>query len=472
MKTEYKYEETELFTLEALKTPNAGKVLARWLIGIFLLFVVMLFLPWQQNIWGNGNLNAFSPGNRPQTIETAIAGRIDSWHMQEGGYVKKGDTLLTLTEIKDKYFDPDLLLRMQEQIDAKDNSIASKQEKVDALQRQVQALRKAARIKRQQSENKLIQATYQLSSDSVDYAAEKVQFANVENQYQRNKRLYEVGNIALTKFQEIESKFQAGRMKVVSAKNKYLESQTALLNAQVDISGTEAEYADKISKAESDLNATYSELYDAEASLSKLRNEYANLQVRQQQYQVVAPQTGYLVKALQAGIGETVKEGEAVVSILPESSDIAVEMYVKAMDVPLIEKGRKVRLEFDGWPALQFSGWPSVSVGTFGGVVSVIDYVNSSGGEFRLLVTPDPEDEPWPDQLRLGSGAKGWVMLDTVPLWYEIWRQINGFPPSLYDNPPGGYPQDGSPGKMYPQDKYSPDGGKQKDKKSSEISIK
>ena len=114
---------------------------------------------------------------------------------------------------------------------------------------------------------------------------------------------------------------------------------------------------------------------------------------------------------------------------------MAIEMYVKAMDVPLLSKGREVRIEFDGWPALQFSGWPSVSVGTFGGVVQVIDYVNSTGGEFRILVTPDPSDEPWPEQLRLGSGTKGWVMLDNVPIWYEIWRQLNGFPPSLYEEP-------------------------------------
>ena len=115
--------------------------------------------------------------------------------------------------------------------------------------------------------------------------------------------------------------------------------------------------------------------------------------------------------------------------------DVAVEMHVKAMDVPLLSKGRKVRIEFDGWPALQFSGWPSVSVGTFGGEVQVIDYVNTKPGEFRILVTPDKSDEKWPEQLRVGSGIKGWVMLDDVPVWYEIWRQLNGFPPSLYEAP-------------------------------------
>jgi hypothetical protein len=35
----------------------------------------------------------------------------------------------------------------------------------------------------------------------------------------------------------------------------------------------------------------------------------------------------------------------------------------------------------------------------------------------------------------MGSGTKGWVMLDNVAVWYEIWRQLNGFPASLYEAP-------------------------------------
>ena len=29
----------------------------------------------------------------------------------------------------------------------------------------------------------------------------------------------------------------------------------------------------------------------------------------------------------------------------------------------------------------------------------------------------------------MGSGVYGWALLDDVPVWYELWRQINGFPP-------------------------------------------
>ncbi|NVJ45598.1 MAG: HlyD family efflux transporter periplasmic adaptor subunit [Cytophagia bacterium] len=427
--------EQKSILFKTLKTPSAGRIVARVLIGVTTLFFILLFFPWQQNIRAKGKVTAFSPGQRPQSIQSAIAGRIDSWNVIEGQFVEKGDTILTLSEVKDSYFDPQLLQRTREQIEAKRNSIEAKKEKVSALEQQIEALEKLQSAKFAQAQNKLTQAHFKLTSDSVDYEAEKVRYANQENIFDRNKKRYEAGNIALTKFQELESKFQESKMKLISSENKFLESKTEVINAEVNISGVQAEYQDKISKAKSDLNNTSSEVFEAEANLSKLENQYANYEIRTNNYQLIAPQSGYVVKAMKAGVGETIKEGESVAQIMPENPQLAVEMYVRAMDVPLIQQGRKARIEFDGWPALQFSGWPSVSVGTFGGEVQVIDRVNSVNGDFRILITADPDDEPWPEQLRMGSGTKGWVMLDNVPVWYEIWRQLNGFPPSLYSAP-------------------------------------
>lgn len=427
--------DNQLYTLKILRTPSAGRNLARWLMGLSGVFFIMLFVPWQQNIRGTGKMTAFTPSNRPQSIESAIPGRIANWNIREGQYVNEGDTILTLSEIKDKFFDPQLLQRLQEQVNAKEASIEAKRLKAQALRNQISALRNGLVVKYEQAENKLTQTELKLVSDSVDFEAQKVRFSNFENQFDRNKTLYAAGNIALTKFQDIESKFQESKMKVVSSENKFFQTKAELINAQVNLAGVQAEYQDKISKAESDLNSTVASLYDAEASLAKLRNEFANMTIRNDQYQVIAPQSGYIVQAMRAGIGETIKEGEAVATIMPSNPDMAVEMYVKAMDVPLISKDREVRIEFDGWPALQFSGWPSVAVGTFGGLVKVIDRVNTKAGEFRILVVPDPNDDPWPELLRMGSGTKGWVMLDDVPVWYEIWRQLNGFPASLYSEP-------------------------------------
>lgn len=396
-----------LYSLRSLDTPMAGKMLIRWLMGLGLIFLIVLFLPWQQNIRGKGKVTALSPGNRPQTIETLIAGRIQRWHIQEGQFVNKGDTIAVISEVKEKYFDPQMLIRLREVIKSKENSLQSKDMKAKALRRQINALNDGMRTKVDQSKAKL--------------EAERVKFSNAKNQYDRNKNLFEAGNIPLTKFQDIEYKYQG--------------AEADFVNAEIEIERVQAEYLDKINKAESDLNNTLAEQFDTQADLAKLRNELTNMEIRSQQYFILAPQSGFVVKATQAGIGETIKEGDAVCTIMPQSDDVAVEMYVKAMDVPLISKGRKVRIEFDGFPALQFSGWPSVSVGTFGGMVEVIDYVNSKPGEFRILVVPDSDDEKWPKQIRNGSGTQGWVMLDDVPVWYEIWRQLNGFPPSLYEEP-------------------------------------
>ena len=319
----------KLYALRSLKSPKPAKLLAKILLGIILIFIIFLFVPWQQNIRGNGKVTALNPANRPQTVETIIAGRIQKWYVQEGETVKKGDTIITLTEVKEKFLDPALLSRIQEQIIAKERGITAKESKAQALLNQIGALEKVM-------QNKLSQGMAKLD-------AEKVRFENAENQFNRNKKLYAAGNIPLTKFQEFEYKYQG--------------AQAEYLNAKIELDRIRADYLEKISKAESERSATRSEIFESQADLSKLRNEFSNMEIRNRQYQILAPQDGIVVKAIKAGIGETIKEGEAVCTVMPQSeSDMAVEMYIKAMDIPLIAKGRKARIEFDGWPALQFSG--------------------------------------------------------------------------------------------------------------------
>jgi multidrug efflux pump subunit AcrA (membrane-fusion protein) len=431
-----------LESMDVLQSPRAGRVLARWVGGIGIFLFLVLFLPWQQNISATGEVTALSPENRPQTIQSAIPGRIDRWYVQEGDYVNKGDTILSLTEIKDKFFDPELLLRLEEQVIAKESSIESKRQKAQALRRQIQALQNNLALKLRQTQNKVRQMELKVVSDSMDYVAEQKNFAIAENQFERQQTLYDEGLKSLTELQEKQQKLQQTRAKLTATENKFLATQNELINAQIELNAVEADYAEKISKAQSDLNNTLAELYEGQGSYSKLQNEYANMRIRNDQYEIIAPQDGYVVRALKTGIGETIKEGEGVVTVMPEDPDKAVELYVRPMDVPLLSTGRHVRLEFDGWPALQFSGWPSVAVGTFGGTIEVIDYVETSTkkGKYRILVTPDPDgnDGEWPDQLRLGSGVNGFVMLDEVPLWYELWRLYNGFPPSLENEPGSG----------------------------------
>jgi multidrug resistance efflux pump len=192
------------------------------------------------------------------------------------------------------------------------------------------------------------------------------------------------------------------------------------------------EYREKINKSESEKYSAMSAMYDTEAQVTKLQNSYANYNARTGMYYILAPQDGFIIKAQINGIGETLKEGQEIVTIMPLQSDLAVEMYVAPMELPLIHVGAPVRFIFDGWPAFFFSGWPGVSYGTYGGKVVAIDRHISTNGKFRILVAPDAADHPWPSALQVGGGANGLALLNDVPIGYELWRQINGFPPEFY----------------------------------------
>jgi len=401
------------------------------LITISAIFVASLFLPWQQSVHGSGTLTALSPADRPQSIQTPIAGRIDAWYIREGQQVKKGDTIAILSEIKETFLDPELLPRLKNQVMAKEGVIQSTLNKAEALQSQEYALTNTLKFRLEQLENKVIQSQLKIKTDSIDLYAERQNFAIADTQLRLGKNLFDKGLISLTEFQKRQEKFQQNYAKVVSQENKLMESRNELLNAKIELNSIRADIAEKISKVQAERNSTLAYVADAEGDLAKLENQYSSYLMRSSFYVIRAPQDGIIVKAMRTGIGENIKEGETLVSIVPQTPKLAVELYVKAMDIPLLKIGQKVRLQFDGYPALVFSGWPDASLGTFGGVVEVIDFSESRKNVFRILVVEDPEEASWPNALRMGSGALGWSMLNNVPVWYELWRRLNGFPAEI-----------------------------------------
>lgn len=426
----------QFYSLRLVQTSASLKRVTLWLELIFGIFILFLFLPWTQNIRGSGRVIALNPADRPQEVPTVIGGAIAAWHVQEGEYVEAGDTLIQLREVKDKYMDPDLIPRLEQQLKAKEEAIVAYSEKIQALSRQIEALQQSLEFKRRQVDNKLRQSNMKVKIDSAGVQAALVDEKIARDQFDRMKALYNKQLEPLTKLEERQNKFQAAAAKRIEAENKLLVSQADVLNAQIEQSAVVAEYMDKISKARSDKSTAEASLYDAQALIAKLRNELAGNRIRAGYYYITSPQSGYVVKALKAGVGEQIKEGEGICTIMPDGGELAVEVFVRAMDVPLLSKGRTVRLQFDGWPAIQFSGWPSVAIGTFGGRIHVIDYINSPGGYYRVLVKMDTlQDENWPRQLRVGSGVYAWALLDDVPVIYEIWRQLNGFPPALNNMP-------------------------------------
>lgn len=421
-----------LKSYEIISNRPQVKILPRVLAFLLLPAIIVLCLPWTQNIRAYGNLNALNPSQRPQTIHSVIAGKIEKWFVKEGQRVKKGDTILFISEIKDDYFDPNLLERTDEQIKAKEMSVKAYMEKVKANDDQIEALTQGLKFKLEQARNKLYQATLHIKSDSVDLIAAETNLKIAKDQYERMEELHAKGLKSLTDLETRKQKMQESQAKVISQENKLMNSRNQRINAQIELVSLQAEYRDKISKIESDKYSAMSGMYDAEAGVTKLQNQYMNYMVRTGMHFITAPQDGYITKAIKTGIGETIKEGAEIVSIMPSNIDMAAEIFVNPIDIPLLENGRKVRIQFDGWPAIVFSGWPNVSYGTYGGVVVAIDNFISPNGKYRILVAPDPSDHPWPTGIRVGGGVNSMMLLKDVPVIYEIWRQINGFPPEYY----------------------------------------
>ena len=419
-------------TVKNLANRPHYQILNKIIIYVSLIGIVILFLPWTQNISGSGAVTTLKPDQRPQTIHSAIGGRIEKWFVKEGDYVKKGDTILFISEIKDDYFDPNLVENTKSQVSAKKMALQSYGGKVTSLSSQIKAIQNEKQLKMQQAQNKIRQSLLKVKSDSVDLVAVKTQIKIANTQFNRAVTLNKEGLKPMTDVEEKRLKLQEVEAKIITQENKLLGSKNELINSRVEVNRIQAEYSEKVSKAESDQFTALSNQYDTEAQVNKLQNQYVNYQIRNGMYYIKAPQNGYINRAIQSGIGEIIKEGTQIVSIMPSKFDIAVETYVSPNDLPLIHKGEKVRIWFDGWPTVVFSGWPNMSYGTFGGKIVAVENFISSNGKFRVLIAPDQEEDAWPKQISIGSGAQTLALLDNVPIWFELWRTLNGFPPNYY----------------------------------------
>ena len=176
---------------------------------------------------------------------------------------------------------------------------------------------------------------------------------------------------------------------------------------------------------------------DLRARVAEAAAELSRLEVsmsRQSAQVVRAPRNGVILRVNAGDQATFVSAGQSVATFVPDDAQRAVELFVDGRDVVLVRPGAKTRLQFEGWPALQFSGWPRAAIGTFGGVVTAVDPSAGVNGRFRVLVIEDESDaHPWPEDgfVRFGSAARGWVLLETVPVGYELWRQLNNFPPEF-----------------------------------------
>lgn len=403
-----------------------------WFFGILIGMAIILFLPWTQNFRSNGLVTTLYQDQRPQQVNTLIGGQLIKWYVKEGDIVKAGDTLVQLSEVKADYLDPALLERTAEQLQGKSQSVEFYRQKAGTATSQIEALDKGIGLKLEQLKNKLTQLELRVQADSAETVAATNDLNIASVQYQRQRVLFDSGVVSLVQLEQRNQSFQSAQAKKISAENKLANSKQELVITRLEIRAQIQENLEKKAKAEGDRLQSLTSIATGQAEVAKLKNLYASYAIRNGMYYILAPQNGQVIKAKKAGLGEYVKEGEMIVEIVPEKIDFAVEMFVRPLDAPLINPGQKVRLLFDGFPAIVFSGWPNASYGTFGGIVTAVERNTNNEGKFRVLVKEDPNDKPWPNQLQVGTGGQGIALLKDVPIWYELWRNVNGFPADYY----------------------------------------
>lgn len=416
--------------LALTETTGLARRLARSLAVLFVLLLIGLSLtPWQQNITGMGRVVAYAPLERQQTLAAPVEGRVLHWWVKEGSVVKAGDRV---AEISDN--DPALVLRLEAELTTLTGRLATITGRIGAMENQwrmaqqsrVMAL-SAAASRVQMAEERHTAARHALAAAEAALTTARLNFdrqQTLQGKGLASNRQYELAQLELT-----QRETELGRAKATLA-----AASSEVTAVRSDRRKADADTASSVEKAQADLAKSREELAYAQAEQLKLETRLA----RQRTQIIAAPRAGVILRLAVSNNAELLKPGDALAVLVPDANERAVELWVDGNDVPLITPGRKVRLQFEGYPAVQFSGWPEVAVGTFGGIVALIDATDNGQGQFRLLVRPDPQEEPWPGErfIRQGVRVNGWVLLNQVRLGYELWRVFNGFPPIILPSHP------------------------------------
>lgn len=422
----------QLKSLENIYHINKKSNVAKWFLFTFLAFVFIMFLPWTQNIKTQGNVNTLFQEQRPQKLNSPIPGRIIKWYVKNGDVVKKGDTILQISEVKDDYLDPFLVERTQEQVQAKKGVREYYNAKISTTENQIAAITAAKDLKLNQIKIKIAQLQNKLKAEQAELTAINNELKIAQDQLNRQNKMYEEGLVSLTQLQQRNVSYQNALAKKTSAENKLAQTQQEIAAQNIEQNAVIQEYTEKLSKTEGDRFQSMGQVAGSTGDIAKLENQVATYKVRKGLYYILATQDGQITQLTKAGIGEIVKDAETIGIIVPKKIDYIAEIYVKPVDLPLIRENQKVMLTFDGFPAIVFSGWPNSSYGTFSGKIIAIENSISENGLFKAIVAEDKTQKRWPPNMKIGTGASGIAILNDVPIWYEIWRNINGFPPDYY----------------------------------------
>lgn len=423
-------------TLRLAATPSWLRRTSRALFVLFLASpFVLTLVPWMQTAAGKGRVVANSPLERQQELRAPLDGLIvDFFGHVEGSIVRKGDPVFRMADN-----DPMLAQRLESQIGELQRKIDFSEQKVDAFENQMNLLNialdsaiESAQANVETADNKV--TAFERSVDSAE--------ATLDAARQIYERVKQLAVEQLASMQEVELADRDLR----KAEAEVAKANADLKGARNDYKGKVADLEQKRREGQAKIEEARSKREQASSELTTVRKELSELETKRAQVgtqTVVAPWEGVVLRLLRARDTDFVKKGDGVVMLVPHTDEPAVELWIDGNDAPLVNAVQdreyshdgqvRVRLQFEGWPAVQFAGWPSVAVGTFGGIVKLVDATDDGYGRFRILVVPDPDDQPWPNAkyLRQGVRTNGWVLLNQVPLGWEIWRKLNGFPPAI-----------------------------------------
>lgn len=429
----------ELQSWEAVQIPERLRFSARLAIKLVLLFtLVIAFVPWTQTITASGQLSAYSPYERPQDIEAQITGRINKWHVFEGVRVKQGDLILELTDIDPLFMAPDLLPLLEQRKTALEQNRQAAIDRAEQLEKRIKEMQNLVKAAVPSAEARVVEAENKVREAEQNVAAAKIAVDTAELNVGRHQQLAEQG---LVSQRELELTIQAA----IASKADLQGAQASLKAAQQGMRALRfgrdqisADVVQRLLDAEAARAGAFADAARATDQLADVSLRLSNFTQRRIASRLYAPIDGTVVRMAQVGAGETVRPGDKLIRISPLSADKAAEMWADGIDSPLLNVGRKVRLLFYGIPAIPLPAWPELMAGTYGGVIKVVDQVDDGKGNFRFWVIPDPDDRPWPEQSHVRQGTKvmGWVILNRVPLWYEMWRRFNLFPPDYKEGPP------------------------------------
>jgi multidrug resistance efflux pump len=402
-------------------------------VALAIAIVAMIFVPWRQTARGVGTVVALDPQERPQPVRSPSKGVVSYVKpgLREGSFVEKDDLVLRLTP-----FAAEGVAQLDTQIMTMESMESSALSSLEVAKQAAEL-----QVRSGESMSRSLQQDYLAANEKWEQAKNEVTILQAEYEDKMNQLSIaeQVAEKGLVPQEELFTK----RKMAASAKAKVLKAENAVQELWAMLSSKEEEIISKNQEIDIKNRSANQKVLEQMQKINSIEKEILDLRNKRSELdrlEIRAPRSGRIQQWYGLEGSDTIKEGDQLFVIVPETDQLAVELSVSGNDMPLIQEGDRVRLQFEGWPAVQFVGWPSVAIGTFGGKVNRVYPTDDAKGNFRVVVTPDnhfAREDGWPDDryLRQGVRANGWVLLRKVRLGYEIWRQLNGFPPTVEKEP-------------------------------------